>query len=181
MPAETLLFMAEVSVDLGLIGVDEYRERVEVALWLSDDDPNGRDPRNDPEHDHRQDTSDEPTNHAGPAVTVIRSPQTSQTLGLVALSKWYFTGSDPDPYPSVPHGHYQSSNRSWPKLNPYTGRVFKAKHAEDVTLRLSKREMRDIWRDESFRDFCRKHIMWFMQAQSHYAFRVKHPLRLPRW
>lgn len=49
-------------------------------------------------------------------------------LEFVAFGHWYFTKSDPDPYPSTPHGHFQSANNPWPKLNPYTGRVFDAKH-----------------------------------------------------
>ena len=103
------------------------------------------------------------------------------TLAFIAWKTWYFTGSDPDSYPSVPHGHYQNENNKWPKLNPYTGRVFSKKNQENTSMRLTKIDMKKLWGDVNFRNFCRAHIMWYMQNHSHYAFCVRNPLRLPRW
>ena len=183
----TLIFFADVSFDFGLIGIDEYHERIEVALWLYD---NGEGTREDPRRpvterqasdEDRGDLDHTLAKYAQGSGTASDSTEKISILELIALGVWYFTGSDPDSYPSVPHGHYQSANRKWPKLNPYTGRVFSSKHRENSSSRLTKKDMRDLWGDESFRDYCRKHIMRYMEAHTYYSFPVRHPFRLPRW
>jgi len=107
-------------------------------------------------------------------------------IEFICLSTWVFTKADPDPFPSVPHGHFKKQNNKWPKLNPYTGRVFMAKHQEDKTRRLSKDEMRKIWRDREFREFCIEMIRWYRNQFPHYLFPIGNGnddliLRLPRW
>jgi len=176
MPHETLFFLAHISFDIGFIGIDEYDERIRVADWVfSDDDIDPRQPSEEEENTTCKGFSE----NLSPSEKPSESPLTS--MEFIALNIWFFTGSDPDCYPSIPHGHYRCENRHWPKLNPYTGRVFSAKHKEDSQLRLKKKEMQQLWSDQEFRHFCRKHIMWYMQEHSHYRFSMLHPLRLPKW
>jgi hypothetical protein len=174
----TLYVLADLSLMLGAIDVTEHAERVHVAKWLMDEGSSSPDPRGEIEWPDERETE-----AAAPGVTVqtTRNPDDSDWLEFVAFNKWYFTRSDQDPYPSTPHGHLLSASRSWPKLNPYTGRVFAAKHTENTSLRLTKREMRELWRTEAFRDFCRSHIIWYAETFPHHAFGVPHPLRFPQW
>ena len=91
-------------------------------------------------------------------------------LEFLAFNKWMFTIGDPDCYPSVPHGHFRNKTRVWPKLNPYTGRVFSGNHQEDVNSRLSKNEMRFLWTDSNFVDHCRKQVHWYSNFAPAYGF-----------
>jgi hypothetical protein len=180
MATRTLLVLAELSFELGLIDVTEYDERHRVARWMAADESSfdfSRDPREPPAPEGvSRSRDDEHAEFRG-------SGNLSEPgwIELLVLGRWLFTKSDPDTYPSTPHGHLQSANREWPKLNPYTGRVFKAKHQEDAALRLSKKEMQCLWRDHAFRDFCRSYILLYIEVHPHYAFRAKKPLRFPRW
>ena len=176
---QTLLLLAEFSFELGLIGVDEYAERVHVARWLDDDNASSMDPR-EPACG-RLEGEESQNDPSEIQIRRIATSPDSDWLELLLLGKWVFTRSDPDPYPSTPHGHLHNENRPWPKLNPYTGRAFKAKHQEEATMRLTKKEMRMLWRTQAFRDFCRSHILWYIEAHPHHAFRVPRPLRFPRW
>lgn len=184
MPFDTMIFLAEFSFEAGLIGLDEYEERIEVALWLDDDSGARSDPRGPAVEVCERSREERPGERvAGGSSTNSNTPNLLEprVLEFIALNVWHFTGSDPDSYPSVPHGHYRDANRPWPKLNPYVGRVFTAKHVEDPRERLSNKKMRDLWTNSGFRDHCRKQIMWYMQAHSHYRFPVRNPLRLPKW
>jgi hypothetical protein len=184
MSNRTLLVLNEFSFALGLIDITEYIERTKIAHWLADDDPALVDPRDSsPEQREapRREEVDPPSNGELTQIVGTGKPDDPDWLKLLVLGKWMFTRSDPDPYPSTPHGHLHNVNRRWPKLNPYTGRVFKAKHQEDTTLRLTKHEMRNLWRTEAFRDFCRSYILWYMEVHPHYVFGVRYPLRFPIW
>ena len=177
------MFLADLSYWIGLIGHCEHSERLAIIAWLSDDAAD--DPRSP------LDFGDEDPGFCDSEVgkdmgkvepeTKQDSPDAPDLLELVVLNQWYFTGSDPDNYPSVPHGHLNSADRPWPKLDPYTGRAYKAKCSEDSRYRLTKKKMRELWSNPEFRNFCRAHILWYMEAHSHYSFRVSHPLRFPRW
>lgn len=174
----TLITLANLSFDLGLIGIDEYSERIEVALWLADDGETAKDPRFKESEKRRKNQREENFE----INTII--PNTGNDLNWLEFlfnKTWYFTKSDPDFYPSIPHGHFKNKNNKWPKLNPYTGRVFKSKHQEDPSEKLTKKEMKKIWSDEKFRSFCRDHIVWYLENFQNYRFPVKRPLRLPRW
>lgn len=175
-----LVRLAEISYEFGLIGIDELQERIKVALWIDSDDPGASDPRGFGEEG--EDTEDSLLCE-GELLEVHLKNEFDQSSWLELLfdGKWYFTISDPDPYPSTPHGHLNNPNQGWPKLNPYTGRVFKAKHQEDLSLRLSKPKMRTLWRDLKFRSFCRDHILWYKENHPNYIFPVVDPLRLPKW
>ena len=184
MPTKTLFVLAEFSLALGLIDISEYAERRNIARWLADDDVSSIDPReSNPGEVEEAARTDERVPLDRETVRLLGTGRVNDPdwLAFVVLNKWYFTRSDPDPYPSTLHGHLQSASRPWPKLNPYTGRAFKAKHQEEASLRLTKHEMRELWQTEAFRDFCRSHILWYSEAHPHYAFNVSHPLRFPRW
>lgn len=180
--------MAEVHHQLGVINHDEFCERVEVALWLSDDAEVSSDPREsvgeglDPEEESHEDDGESDS-----IISKISdgnggsSKNNENWMEFVCLGVWVFTKSDLDPYPSVPHGHYKSQNKKWPKLNPYTGRVFKAKHQEDTSNRLSKKQMKIIWKDERFKSFCREMVVLYQEQYPHFEFSVRRPLRMPRW
>lgn len=175
-----LISLSEVSYEFGLIGVDEFQERLQVAQWLASEDSDISDPR---EPIVEGNETEEVTVIDDEILKAIVKEESEQAdwLAFLFAGKWHFTKSDPDPYPSTPHGHWNDPNRSWPKLNPYTGRAFKAKHQEDTSLRLSKDQMRQLWRDEKFRSFCREHIVWYRETYPLHKFPVKPFLRLPRW
>jgi hypothetical protein len=185
MAARTLLTLAKFNLQFGFIGIDEYIERYEVALWLGD--PNGKrlDPRDtvlsedlreEKERGSADNASEPPQKGGGDG---LRESDSGEVEFL--FQGWVFTKSDPDPYPSTPHGHWRNQNSKWPKLNPYTGRVFKEKHQEDVSARLNKKEMKKLWNDDKFRDFCRSYILWYAEAFPHHVFGVANPLRFPDW
>lgn len=180
MSTRTLLILAKLSFELGLIDVTEYEERHRVARWMAEDGSSAGasgDPRKPPAPEG------EPRPKEGEHAKIIGFGKVDEPerIELLVLGTWLFTKSDPDAYPSTPHGHLYSATREWPKLNPYTGRVFKEKHQEDATLRLSKQEMQRLWRDNAFRDFCRSYILLYVESHPHYAFRISNPLRFPRW
>ena len=182
----TLITLAEFHYELGFIVQDEYRERILVALWLSDE-LDGGDPRLESLEEEINDSCEKFESENGAVVLKKASGKSAAAgneddwLELLCLNTWVFTKADPDSYPSVPHGHYKSQNRPWPKLNPYSGRVFSSKHQEDKNQRLSKKEMKMIWNDEKFKSFCREMIVWYQEQFSYYEFHVRRPLRFPRW
>jgi hypothetical protein len=175
-----LISLAELSYEFGLIGVDEFHERFQVAQWLESEDSDAIDPRVPIVVIERSEDIITPDTKILKAHVKDESEE-PDWLEFLFDSKWYFTISDPDPYPSTPHGHLSNPNKPWPKLNPYTGRAFKEKHQEDTSLRLSKNKMRLLWRDSKFKSFCRDHILWYMEGYPHHVFPVKYPFRFPRW
>jgi|ERR1700730_15185828 len=141
MPARTLLTLAQVSIEFGLIGIDEYRERWEIAHWLNDDTGGLADPRSDSgAEDKPEDAEPIPSGETELRASGDANRPGSDWLELF-WQGWVFTKADPDPYPSTPHGHWRDPNQKWPKLNPYTGRVFKQKNQEDSSRRLRKKDM----------------------------------------
>ncbi len=183
-----LINMAEIYHQMGMIGYDELRERVEVALWLSDNDKLRTDPRKDigdadvPEEARHDDSvgSDSLVSTVSEGNGACSKNDEIQ-IEFLNHGIWVFTKSDPDSYPSVPHGHHTRQNNRWPKLNPYTGRVLKQKHQEDIGNRLSKRQMRSMWQDEKFKSFCREMVVWYQEQHPYFQFPVRTPLRMPRW
>lgn len=185
----TLINLAEIHYDFGLIGHDEYRERIRVALWLADAQSGSEfDPRTDSDEEipENNEYESEHNDKQGTVITRTDGGQPTQKdndnwIELVCFGTWVFTKADPDSYPSVPHGHYKNQNAKWPKLNPYTGRAFSSKHQEDTSRRLSKKQMKEIWIDPSFKSFCREMIVWYREKFPYYEFPVHRPLRMPRW
>jgi len=92
------------------------------------------------------------------------------------LKKWNFHKGDQDPFPSVPHGHWEG--RRFPKLDPYLGWVCEAKQRR--ARRLPKSDTRALWNDERFREFAAAALVHFIAEQPWHDFRVPHPMRLPR-
>lgn len=186
----SLIALAEFSYHFGFIGIDEYFERIKIACWLSEDSSTIKikDPRlSDDERDLEKDN--EEIGDIGLKISCSKSGSRDENLDLpfdenwiefVFNKQWFFTKSDRDPYPSTPHGHFKGKNNRWPKLNPYTGRVFKTKHQEETSKRLSKNELKKLWSEKRFRSFCREYIMWYMEEFPDYKFPVPHPLRFPR-
>lgn len=178
----TLIFLAQLHLQLGLIGIDEFTERCKVAKWL-DGELGIPDPRDSTtseggeefEHDDPIDADDEKN-----AVYRMGKSDCGDDVLEFIWSQWVFTRQDPDPYPSTPHGHLHNANNRWPKLNPYVGRVFDAKHQESKTSRLKKKQLIALWSDQRFRDFCRTHIMWYAETFPLHVFSVAHPLRFPK-
>jgi hypothetical protein len=183
-PYSTLIVLAEISHFSGLIGWDEYLERLEVADWLFDDSASINDPRSaETEISEKEEAREKGSHESEPTSTERKDPEDPflyfTTRGLT--SRWVFTLSDPDRYPSVPHGHLNAASNAWPKLNPYTGRAFTRKYQEDLRLRLSRNEMRILWNDQAFRAFCRNHVVQYMGTFPTYRFPVSRPLHFPRW
>lgn len=181
----TLVTLAEMHHRFGLIGISDLKERLQIAAWLADDTDQLPDPRL-VEGDEGEPEREDDAGPGAPGVTTRqgtpRGPDDPGYLEFLFMG-WVFTKADPDPYPSTPHGHWGDKNRKWPKLDPYRGCVFVKKDQEDRSQRLGKSEMRLLWRDESFKDFCRGHLVWYMEKFPHHAFRVPgdRVLIFPRW
>lgn len=90
---------------------------------------------------------------------------------------WEFQPQDPDPKPSVPHGHWH--NLSQPKLNPYTGRVFDGKR-EVTRMRLKRKAMKALWNDARFRKDVLEAVERYAKTFPWHQFPVAKPNRLPR-
>jgi hypothetical protein len=178
-------FLNEVSYDISLIGLAELRERRAVLRWLNDQNNGFRDPREESgETSESREASDfeRPNVTSQAEGTKIDDPADRWTH-LVVLTHWVFTVGDADCYPSVPHGHLQKKTNPWPKLNPYTGRVFSSMHTEDKSRRLTRSEMQIIWNDEKFLELCYKQIEWYSEFAPDYQYvKAKYgKFVFPRW
>ncbi|MEY8689733.1 MAG: hypothetical protein AB9M53_07640 [Leptothrix sp. (in: b-proteobacteria)] len=183
--------LSNISYQVGIIGITEYRERHEIAHWLSADGESHHDPRTgrNGELKRPREVEERLENDGTRREGVLGSANTTDEdtsdrwLHFLALNKWIFTVGDRDCYPSVPHGHLQRKNNEWPKLNPYTGRVFVDVHDEDVPSRLTKSEMKALWRDDGFLEHCRRQVLWYSDFAQDYAFPNASlgRLRFPKW
>tara|TARA_R110001583_G_C5648135_1_gene408451 strand:+ start:2473 stop:3006 length:534 start_codon:yes stop_codon:yes gene_type:complete len=175
------------SLMAGLIGHFEYIERHEIADWLEDPGVRTSDPRVTSHNKHEPPLKDSPeenrSDEGQSSTTGGQRTDVSPRLELLMMNQWMFTLGDADCYPSVPHGHYKSKTREWPKLNPYTGRVFSDVHKEDVSKRLSKKEMIKLWNDSTFIEHCRAQVLWYSDFASSYGFpnARRGKLAFPRW
>jgi len=184
-----IILLTDLSYETGLIGLAEYEERLAVGDWLSTSDHDRTDPRARlGEEDRYSEEPGTPSNEdvsAGSTGTSTAGERTDHQVRLefLALGKWMFTLGDPDCYPSVPHGHLHKKTIEWPKLNPYTGRVFSDMHLEDVGSRLAKAQMKLLWNDSDFVEHCRKQVLWYSDFAPDYGFpRARFgKLRFPRW
>lgn len=184
-----IILLTDLSYEIGLIGVAEYVERMEVADWLSEHNAEMRDPRlgnlEEAPPRHRPEPSKEhgAGGNTGSGGSQGDDKNDSPYMQFLALNTWMFTVGDHDCYPSVPHGHFQRKTNKWPKLNPYTGRAFIAMHSEDISARLTRTEMRTLWSDEDFVEHCRQQVLWYSDFAPSYAFPSarRGKLRFPRW
>ncbi|MDO6612279.1 hypothetical protein Q4601_06945 [Shewanella sp. 1_MG-2023] len=185
--SQYIRLFSEMSLMAGLIGHFEYIERHEIADWLEDFNGRVPDPR------VTSDENSEPLSEESSEENNSDERQSSATekhkyddppwLELLMMNQWMFTLGDADCYPSVPHGHYKSKTREWPKLNPYTGRAFSDVHREDVSKRLSKKDMIKLWNDSKFIEHCREQVLWYSYFSSSYGFpnARRGKLAFPRW
>ncbi|MFS1442217.1 hypothetical protein BCU50_010250 [Vibrio sp. 10N.286.46.E10] len=162
----TLILLADLSYQVGIIGLNEHIERLRVAEELFE---SGELESVSVEEDPRKTHHSKNQNH-------------EDELSFVGLGKWKFTPGDVDCFPSVPHGHLHVKTSST-RVNPYTGVVFDAKNKELSQMRLKKKEMVALWSDPKFRDYCRVEILWYSDFAPRYKFpNAKHgKMKLPRW
>lgn len=91
------------------------------------------------------------------------------------LHRWKFNQGDTDYFPSIPHGHSQSSRRR--KLDAYRGWIYQ----EDRQIGREPRwKFIALWNDEKFRAFAHAAIQHYLIAYPRFEWRVPYPLRLPR-
>jgi hypothetical protein len=186
--SQYIKLLSDLSFTMGLIGLPEYLERNEVADWLEDSSNGLPDPRissNEFEEINQEDHSlDENANREEvQSQTGKASDYSPPCIELLMMNQWMFTIGDVDCYPSVPHGHFKSKTREWPKLNPYIGRVFSDVHKEDTNKRLSKKDMIKLWNDPKFIEHCREQVNWYSGFSPRYGFpRAKRgKLAFPKW
>lgn len=187
-----IILLSDLSYTIGIIGLVEYNERLEISNWLNCSDNSLSDPR-DCDDEHRvfdYERPHESPNKNSPSGSPIGSgsiededEESDRWRRFLAFNKWVFTIGDADCYPSVPHGHLHNKNNPYPKLNPYTGKAFLKSRAEDVSLRLSRAEMKTLWSDSKFVQHCREQVIYYEQFAPAYGFpdarRGRH--HFPRW
>jgi hypothetical protein len=91
------------------------------------------------------------------------------------LSDWQFRKGDPDPFPSVPHGHRIADIRR--KLDPYRGFTY-LKGWQDG--RVSRASTIALWNDTAFRQFAHEAIYHFVAQHPHWNWMGRDPFKLPR-
>ncbi len=95
--------------------------------------------------------------------------------GSTGLQGWEFHKGDPDPQPSVPHGHRYRNGLQ--KLDPYLGYIYlKGAQIERIPRNLVIK----LWNLKKFRDFALDAIEHYSQQNPHWRWRVSHPKRLPK-
>lgn len=186
----------DLSYAAGLIGLIELQERNEIASWVFSRKSPSLHARPDPrgeleqrlESDLRVEEGEvfQSISEDGQVLVTSSSNQLgdeSAAMQFLVLKRWYFTLGDADCAPSVPHGHENSKTQKWPKLNPYTGKVFTAIHNEDTPRRLSRPEMQLLWQDDGFVDHCRQQVAWYADQFPHHKFANARRgiLVFPRW
>jgi hypothetical protein len=158
--------ITEISFQLSIIDVFVYEERIEFLEEI--------------ENPEVFEQSEEEF------VTEVASPQQpfrKPTLALVTAqvgvlkSPWEFTIGDPDPFPSVPHGHLQSNIKI--KLDSYLGYTYDTSSCNQMLKRESRQFIITLWNSQKYRDFAIKQINWFMQQNPAFVWRVKQPFRIP--
>jgi hypothetical protein len=174
--------------DLGAIGDHGFRDRMRsladmlpYQLAVSLRQAIGLDESHFSDDEQREDTEGEAL------VTAIESDGGSRgrstpvlefvVQNINGMSRWYFRKTDPDHFPSVPHGH--DDNMDWPVCDPYTGRVYDGKRNELQNRRLSRKTRIALWKDAKFRAFALTAIMYHENAFPYRPIRVRRPHRLP--
>lgn len=186
----------DLSYAAGIIGLVELEERNHIASWVFSRDHSRIHERADPrgaldrqfEEQAKIEEAEvfQPIGKDGSVlVSSVNDPaaQEPAAMQFLVLKRWYFTLGDADCAPSIPHGHENAKTQKWPKLNPYTGKVFTATHQEDTSRRLSRLDMQVLWRDDGFVDHCREQVSWYADRFPHYRFTNARRgiLAFPRW
>lgn len=158
--------ITEISFQLGVIDLFVYGERIDFL-----DEKESLEA-----FDQRQ----------GEFVTEVATPQQpvqQPSLALVTAqagvfkSPWEFTIGDPDPFPSVPHGHLQSNNKV--KLDSYLGYTYDTSNGNQILKRESRQFIISLWNSQKFRNFAIRQLDWFIKQNPAFIWRVNRPLRIP--
>ncbi|UJP05632.1 MAG: hypothetical protein LZF61_01245 [Nitrosomonas sp.] len=89
---------------------------------------------------------------------------------------WIFHQSDPDYFPSIPHGHHRQ--RKHLKLDSYLGWCY---YGGQQAGREPRAQIIALWNDCKFREFALKIINWYLcNFPGYHKWRVRNPLRLPK-
>lgn len=161
-------FLTHVSFKYGLINIFTLDERLEFI-------------KNEDAYETNSEVV-ESKNFINPVQKMPRRIE-SPSLALMTAEKgvlndfWGFTLGDPDPFPSIPHGHLKSNNKI--KLDSYLGFTFNTANNNQPLKRETKAYIASLWNDEKFRELALKQINWFINKNPHYKWKVNHPVRLP--
>lgn len=91
------------------------------------------------------------------------------------LQDWEFLKGDPDPQPSVPHGHRYKKDSQ--KLDAYLGYV----NSKSVQIhRVPRDSIIKLWTLKKFRYFAKEAIEYYSLQNPYWRWRVSRPGRLPR-
>lgn len=181
--------LTDISLALGVIDWDTFEERhgyLDELLGEPDNQPygggqgRGGDVEVAPEGVHRADGEAwAHPNIIDKVVATTAMPDWIRFIpsgGIGHLKRWHFIKGDPDPLPSVPHGH--DEGRPFPKLDPYLGHIHTSTASKGG--RLSKDDTRALWNDGRFRDFASAALVHFVRENPRHVWRVDSPLRIPR-
>jgi hypothetical protein len=95
-----------------------------------------------------------------------------RVAGNTGLSKWAFHQADADPFPSIPHGHFQSE-----KLDAYRGWIYRR---DKQIGREPRCKIIALWNDQKFRAFASVAIGYYQSHFPYYRWGIPDPMRLPR-
>ena len=166
-------FITDLSYDYGLINIFTYQERID---FLKDDYKDQTSESSNSEEVFLEDeiSQEKSTTSSSKEPSILFLT----TQVGVLNSKWKFTIGDPDPFPSIPHGHLESNKKI--KLDCYLGYTYDTKNSNKKLARESRDFIIKLWNDIKFRDFAINHIDWFIYNNQHYKWRVANKRRLPR-
>ncbi len=164
--------LTDLSYDYGLINLFTYHERIDFL------NNNYEEKEMDCEINEKaflEDTLYNTVSSSSNEIKPLISFLTTQ-VGILK-SKWKFTIGDPDPFPSIPHGHLHQNLKI--KLDCYLGYTYDTQNGNKLLKRESKNYIIKLWNDIKFRDFAINHIDWFIYNNPKYKWRVIHKRRLP--
>ena len=164
------------SVDPGSLEARIFNDMLSQAEFEDEDD------WLDQDDDEPKELSEEPGTITPTSVDANRDPARDDLIVLKfvpsagsGLHDWKFDSSDPDFFPSVPHGHWKSRHRR--RLDAYRGWVYESDRQVD---REPRRKLVALWNDDRFRTFAAATIHHYIAASPNFRWRVPNPRRLPR-
>lgn len=177
---KTYLKLSRIALAAALIDDVEYDAR--IAFLRNETEDGGSILRTSSEEDSRFEESEERearTRRSG-------GSQDDDKLAFRSsdprVSEWVFRPGDPDPYPSVPHGH--SHDRPQPKLDAYRGYVWLKNPQRLANRRVSRADIAALWNDQAFRTAAADALAHFIdnnpRARAILLSRgIQDPLKLP--
>ena len=191
--AQMYLTTSHVALAAGVLSWDEYLLRLRFVRDCADPATlEGRAARNilrDYEGEDADEWSagepEQPISNQGPTESEVSisedhlpyEPPTVRFMpaGHTGLHQWVFHQADPDPRPSIPHGHWHSDWKK--KLHAYRGWIYR----EDRQIGREPRwKIVALWNDEKFRSFASAAIQYYLITFPGYRWPVPFPSRLPR-